>query len=101
MIGALKKIGWKRKTFGIIITVIPIYFLNLVRNASVVFLVGANITTFNIAHNILAKIGALITLIALLFITFKIIPELFDEINCIIDLPKRKGPIELFFKGKK
>ena len=101
MIGALKKIGWKMKIFGILITVVPIYFLNLVRNASVVYLVGANITSFNIAHNVLAKIGALITLIALLFIIFKIIPELFDEINCIIDLPKRKGPIESFFKEKK
>jgi exosortase/archaeosortase len=46
---------------------------------------------------VLAKIGALITLIALLFIVFKIIPELFDEISCLIDLPKRKGPVERFF----
>jgi len=97
MIGALGTISHKRKALGMVLTVIPIYFLNLVRNASVVFLIGGGITDFNIAHNVLAKIGALITLIALLFIVFKIIPELFDEISCLIDLPKRKGPVERFF----
>lgn len=97
MIGALSKVNLKRKVFAIAITVIPMYFLNLVRNASVVFLVGGNITSFNIAHNVLSKAGALITLIALLFLTFKIVPELYDEILCIFDLPKRKGPVENFF----
>ena len=97
MIGALSKVNFKRKVFAIAITVIPMYFLNLVRNASVVFLVGGNITSFNIAHNVLSKAGALITLIALLFLTFKIVPELYDEILCIFDLPKRKGPVENFF----
>jgi exosortase/archaeosortase len=80
------------------------YFLNLVRNASVIFLVGGEITSFHIAHNILSKAGALITLIALLFLTFKIVPELYTEILCIFDLPKRKGPVEHLFSkilGKK
>ena len=97
MIGALSKVGFTRKITAIAVTVIPMYFLNLVRNASVIFLVGGNITSFYIAHNVLAKAGALITLIALLFLTFKIVPELYDEILCIFDLPKRKGPVENFF----
>ena len=49
------------------------------------------------AHNIIAKAGSLIALIALLFLTFKIVPELYNEILCIFDLPKRKGPVENFF----
>ena len=97
MIGALSKVNLKRKVFAIAITVIPMYFLNLVRNASVIYLIGAEITDFNIAHNVLSKAGALITLIALLFLTFKFVPELYDEILCIFDLPKRKGPVENFF----
>ncbi|MFH1101454.1 MAG: hypothetical protein V1726_05430 [Methanobacteriota archaeon] len=68
--------------------------LNLIRNAGVIFLVGGNITTFNVAHNIIAKIGSLIALIALLFLVLKINPELYDEITGIIDLPKRDGPLE-------
>ena len=97
MIGALNNVNFKRKLLAISVTVIPMYFLNLVRNASVIYLVGGGITSFNIAHNILSKAGALITLIALLFLTFKIVPELYDELMCIFDLPKRDGPIEKFF----
>jgi archaeosortase A (PGF-CTERM-specific) len=98
MIGALSKIGLKRKIHGILITIIPIYILNLFRNAMVTFLIGKNITDFNIAHNYIAKAGALITLVVLLFFVIKLIPEIFDEINCLIDLYKRNGPLEQIFK---
>ncbi|KYK22141.1 hypothetical protein AYK24_08495 [Thermoplasmatales archaeon SG8-52-4] len=100
----LQNVDIKRKIFGLIITVIPVYILNFMRNALVCFLVGNNITDFNIAHNVIAKIGALITLIILLLILIKIIPEIMDEINCIIDLKNRNGPLENFIKkifGKK
>ena len=39
---------------------------------------------------------ALIALIILIFIVIKIVPEVFDEIICLTDLPKRNGPIEKF-----
>jgi archaeosortase A (PGF-CTERM-specific) len=94
MIGALGDIRLSRRITGILFTVVPIYFLNLVRNASVIYLVGANITSFNVAHNYLAKLGALLTLIAILFLLFKILPELYDEITCLFDLIKRKGSVE-------
>jgi archaeosortase A (PGF-CTERM-specific) len=97
MIGALPKINPKRRLTALAVTVIPIYFLNLIRNAGVVYMVGADITSFEMAHNIIAKAGSLIALIALLFLTFKIVPELYDEILCIFDLPKRNGPVENFF----
>jgi len=96
MIGALPKINITRRLAALSITVLPIYFLNLVRNAGVIILVGGNITSFEMAHNVIAKIGSLITLIILLFITFKIIPELYDEILCIFNLSKRDGPVEQF-----
>lgn len=104
MIGAVGAVGWKRKIIGLLVTVVPIYFLNLIRNAGVIFLVGGKITSFEMAHNIIAKAGSLIALIVLLVITFRIIPELYDEIMCLIDLPKQKGPVEQFFSrlvGKK
>jgi archaeosortase A (PGF-CTERM-specific) len=96
MIGALPKVGVKRKALGLLVTVVPIYFLNLIRNAGVVFMVGSGMVSFDIAHNVIGKLGSLLALILLLFIVFKITPELFDEIIGIIDLPKRKGPVELF-----
>ena len=93
----LPKVELKRKIIGLAITVIPVYFLNLVRNALVVYLTGFyGDDFFSIAHNVIAKILSLIALIILLFILIKLIPEVFDEISCLIDLPKRKGPIERF-----
>jgi len=96
----------KRKIIGLAITIVPVYFLNLIRNALVIFLTGTyGDDFFPTAHNVIAKILSLIALIILLFILIKILPEVFDEISCIVDLPKRKGPIESFFKkivrGKK
>ncbi len=104
MIGALSRVSLKRKALGLLVTVVPIYFLNLIRNASVVYMVGSRMVSFELAHNVIGKAGSLLALIVLLFVTFKIVPELYDEIIGIIDLPKRKGPVELFlarFLGKK
>jgi archaeosortase A (PGF-CTERM-specific) len=98
MIIPMKKVELKRKIYGLFITIIPIYILNFMRNAMVTFLVGNEITDFNTAHNIIAKFGALVVLIILIYLLIKIIPEIMDEINCLIDLPKRKGPLETSFK---
>lgn len=99
MIGALPGVRLKRRLFCLLVTVVPIYLLNLIRNASVVYMVGSGMVSFELAHNVIGKAGALLALIVLLFMTFKIVPELYDEIMGIIDLPKRKGPVELFIKG--
>ena len=53
---------------------------------------------FGTAHNVIGKGGSLIALVILLFIVIKILPEVFDEIICLTDLYKRKGPFERFFK---
>lgn len=98
LIGALPKIDIKRKIIGLIVTLVPIYILNSFRNAMVAFLVGRNITDFFMAHNVISKTGALITLIILLYIVMKIIPEIFDEIICLTDLYKRNGPLERSIK---
>jgi len=100
MILPLKKVNKKRKVYGLLVTVIPIYFLNLVRNASITYLVGIyDNDFFNIAHNIIGKGGSLIALVILLLIAIKIIPEVFDEIINLTYLYKRKGPIEITIKN--
>lgn len=97
MIGALPKTDMKRRFIGLFATVVPVYLLNLFRNAMVAFLVGKDIVGFNMAHNVIAKTGSLIALIVLLLIVIKIIPEIFDEIICFTDLYKRNGPLEKAF----
>jgi archaeosortase A (PGF-CTERM-specific) len=99
MIGALPKIDMKRRIIGLLITIVPIYILNLFRNALVTFLVGRNITDFNMAHNVISKAGSLVALVILLLIVIKIIPEVLDEIMCLVDLHKRNGPIEKAIKS--
>ncbi len=97
MIGAISRAKPRQKALGILVTVVPIYFLNLIRNAGVVIMVGNGWVSFDIAHNVIGKIGSLLALILLLFITFKIVPEMYDEILGIVSLPKRNGPVEDMF----
>ena len=99
MICALPKIDMKRRIIGLLITIVPIYILNLFRNALVTFLVGRSITDFNMAHNVISKAGSLVALVILLLIVVKIIPEVLDEIMCLVDLHKRNGPIEKAIKS--
>jgi len=95
----LKNIGAKRMAYGLLLTVVPVYFLNLVRNALVIFLVGKNGPEFfPMAHNVIGKVGSLIALIVLLLIVIKVVPEVFDEIVHLTELPKRNGPLEKMFK---
>jgi len=101
MNGALQHISLKRKLGVIVLMVGVIYVLNLIRNASVIYLVGNNITSFNIAHNYIGKAGSLLALIVLLFVNFKLVPHLYDEIYGIIDLPKRNGPVERLLLPRK
>ncbi len=90
----LTQVAWKRKAYGLLITVVPIYFLNLIRNALIAFLVKDNPDMFFMAHNVIGKGLSLVALVLLLLIVSKLIPELFDEIICLSDLPKRNGPLE-------
>jgi len=101
MILPLPKVPWKRKITGVLITVLPVYLLNLVRNASIVYLVGIyGPSFFGIAHNYIGKAGSLIALVILLFIVAKILPEIFDDILGLFDLPKRNGPLEVWFRNQ-
>ena len=95
----LNRIDLKRKTIGIVFTIGTVYVLNLVRNASIMYMVGEyGPEFFSIAHNYIGKGGSLIALIAILFILGKYMPEIFDEIFELIDLSKRKGPIEQWIR---
>jgi len=88
----------KRRLLAITATVIPIYLLNLIRNTSIIWLVGSGIADFNLAHNIIAKAGSLFALIALLFITFRLTPQLYDEILNLLNLRNHDGPVERTLK---
>ncbi len=99
MILPLPNVSLNKKIIGIFITVVPVYILNLIRNALITYLVGIyGNEFFGIAHNYIGKGGSLIALVALLFILAKIVPEVFDQILSLIDLTKESGPIERWIR---
>ena len=72
-----------------------IYFINLFRNAGIVYatneqLLGPN--TFLYAHHRIGKALSLIVLIMLVFLIFEILPEFQEYILGVIDLPRRTKP---------
>ncbi|MBC7128193.1 MAG: archaeosortase A [Thermoplasmatales archaeon] len=75
---------------GLLITVITIYILNLIRNAGVIYGMEILGIDFYIMHNVIGKIGSLIALIVLAFITFEMVPEIYNNISALFDLTKRK-----------
>lgn len=79
----------KRKIYAILLICPTIWFLNLLRNASLIIIVGTTDISMDDAHNYIGKTGSLIALIILAFIIFKILPELYENILGLIDLPKR------------
>jgi exosortase/archaeosortase family protein len=95
MILPLPHVPWNRKIKGLLVTIIPVYLLNLIRNAGITYLVGIyGDDFFGIAHNYIGKGGSLVALIILLLILTRILPEVFDYILELVDLPKQPGPIE-------
>ncbi len=80
---------WRKKEKALLLNIPVIYFLNLIRNAGVIYLTYYHITDFETAHNAIGKGGSLIALIILLFITFEIMPELYDDIASLAHLHER------------
>ena len=95
-----------RRFYAFLATVPAIYFLNLVRNAVVIWLTYEHVwgdDTFFLAHSVLGKVGSLVALIFLAIAVFHFLPEMQDSILGVIDLPLREAPKEVrglpFAKG--
>lgn len=94
VIVALRGIDRERRLKAFAATVPVIYGLNIVRNVGVIFGVEVVGASFYLMHNVVGKAGSLIALIGLAYIAFELLPELYDNIMDLFDLPKRQGPVE-------
>ena len=77
------KAPYDRRFYAFLATVPPIYILNLIRNASVIWLTYEHVwgdDTFFWAHAVLGKVGSLIALIFLAIVVFHFLPEMQDSI---------------------
>ena len=89
------KAPFRSRLNGFLVTVPPIYVLNLIRNAVVIWLTYEHVwgdDTFFWAHAVIGKVGSLIALIFLAIAVFHFLPEMQDSILGVIDLPLREAP---------
>lgn len=80
----------KPKMKSLLLVLPTIFFANVGRNVLVIYLYNEGITSFDMAHNQIAKTGSVILLIILLMIVFEMMPEFHDNIMSVLDLPKRE-----------
>jgi len=84
---------WKRRLKALLIISPFIHLVNISRNAIVIILVYNNgADYFDFAHNYIGKTLSIVTLVILILLAFKIVPELYEDINGMFELPWRKGP---------
>lgn len=94
VIVALHDVDMRRRLMAFAATVPVIYVLNVVRNVGVIVGVEVIGASFYLMHNVVGKAGSLLALIALAYIAFELLPELYDSIMGLFDLPQREGPVE-------
>ncbi len=79
-----------KKLKSMLLVMPVIYIANIGRNALVIYLTHEGITSFEVAHNEIAKTGSVILLIILLLVVFEMMPKFHENIMSIISLPKRE-----------
>ena len=93
-IAAVTNADSHRRWKAFLVTVPVIYVLNIIRNIGVIYGIEVLDYSFEFMHHVVGKIGSLLALIILAYFAFSFLPELFDNIMGLADLPKRKGPLE-------
>lgn len=84
----------KMKAYAI--TVPTIYFLNLFRNAGIIYGYRVQgwtvfgLDSFEFMHSYIAKTGAILALVLIALAVFRLLPQLHENILDVLALPKRK-----------
>lgn len=111
----------QRRVLVLLVTVPIVYVLNLMRNTGIIIMwadrwlevtmpgiVGAyagftggtaSNAAFAIAHNWIGKGGSLLALVAIAFLVFAILPEVLRALVGLLDLPRRRGPLEQHYRA--
>ncbi len=83
---------WRRKALALGIVLPVTYVMNLVRNVIVIYFFGVEGGSFDLAHNWYGKTLSLAVLLVLIFVAFRLLPELYLNMNGLFELPWRKAP---------
>lgn len=103
---SVAKAAWRRRLIVIGVTVPVVYLLNLTRNVIIIFLwetrwlearVGiSSEQAFSFAHNWIGKFGSLLALVVIALFMFRVLPEVVAAVIGLLDLPRRRGPLEQY-----
>jgi len=96
---ALQSSPWKMRLRGLFITIPLIHFLNVFRNAGIIYLDATyrdwnwlGMSMFDFAHSYAAKFGSLVAMFLIAIVLFEILPELHNNILRLMDpfIPNKK-----------
>jgi len=82
---------WKRKALALAIVLPVTYVMNLLRNVLIISRLSSG-DPFELVHNWYGKTLSLAVLLVLIFVAFRLLPELYLNINGLFELPWRKRP---------
>ena len=82
---------WKRKALALAIVLPVTYVMNLVRNVLIITRLASG-DPFELVHNWYGKTLSLAVLLVLIFVAFRLLPELYLNINGLFELAWRKRP---------
>ena len=89
----------KKRLITFLIIAPVIYIVNLFRNAIVIILVHNNgLDYFEFAHNVIGKGMSVVALVILIVLAFIWVPEMYEDINGLFELPWRRGPKHDYLK---
>ena len=89
----------KKRLLAFLIIAPVVYIVNLFRNAIVIILVHNNgLEYFEFAHNVIGKGMSVVALVILIILAFVWVPELYEDINGLFELPWRNGPKHDYLK---
>ncbi|HEV8360411.1 MAG TPA: archaeosortase A [Candidatus Thermoplasmatota archaeon] len=97
-IACTEKAAPRRRWLALAYTAPPIYVLNLLRNAGIVYgykIQGwscCGMDSFEFMHSWVGKGGSLLALVLIALVVFRTLPEMHDNILDLFDLPKRRKP---------
>lgn len=80
----------KLKIIGLLVP--TIYIVNLFRNFAIIYFYDGLGWSFEFVHGVIGKAISLVTLFVLVILIFYMLPELYEHINGIFELPWRKEP---------
>jgi exosortase/archaeosortase family protein len=82
-----------RILLAVLVTAPVIYFLNLIRNAAVVYVTQEGFLPFDIFHDWIMRVWSFMVLVILILVVFDLLPELQENLFGLLDILTKRGKL--------